>query len=203
MNNFENTTQGAEVTHEQVAIETAQSMREIDELQITAEESLHEMTDYLDEQESPLNEEKVGILRSIGEKFKKSKLLKAAALAVTFMSVQGTTSSFAESYSGRLTLDKSHQLNVGESDFNNPSKIRLQNVNQLRLRALQPEQLSINGKNVLLGHISHFSRNTLPNATINGGPAYEIAPNIYGDKNTIYRQTSGGGTVLVGGIHIE
>jgi len=204
MNKYE-TIENAEITpkeKEQIALETAQSMREMDKLQINTEATLTEATEYLDTQEFPMNEEKISVLQSIGETFHKSKLLKAAALAVTLASAQGTKSAFAEN--NNLIPQNSHQLNVDASNFNNPGTIRLKNMNRSRLLgSIQPEQLSINGKNVLPGQISHFSRNTLPNASINGGPAYEIAPGIYGDENTVYKQTSDGGTVLMGGISIE
>ncbi len=200
MNTFENTTQNQESPNEQTVIETTQLMREIDELQFEAEKTLDITTDYLDNQETPLTEQKVGLMRSIGEKFKKSTLLKAAALGVTFMSAQPA---FAENGSARLQVDNPHQINVDSSNFNNPGKIRLQSINQLRTPGLRPGQLSPNNQNALSGHLNNFQKNTLPNATINGGPAYEIAPGVYGDENTIYRQTSDGGTISVGGISIE
>ncbi len=200
MNTFENKAPDQESSNEQIVTETAQSMREIDELQLETEKTLDTTIDYLDNQETPLAEQKVGLMHSIGEKFQKSKLLKAAALGVTLMSAQPA---FAQNGSVRLQADNPHQLNVGSSDFNNPGKIRLQNINQLRAPGLRPGQLSLNNQNTLSGHLNNFKKNTLPNATINGGPAYEIAPGVYGDENTIYRQTSDGGTISVGGISIE
>ncbi len=229
MNTFENTIPTQETAHKDTVIETAQSMREIDKLEVDTEKSLATLTEYLDNQDTPLDTEKIGLLHSIGEKFKKSHLLKAAALGVTLISAQPA---FAQNGSIHLQdFDNSQQsnvnssklpkmqlqnigqlrtpgfergkLNVNASDFNNPNRIRIHDIGQLRTPGLRQGQLSINGQNILPGQISHFNQKTLPNATLNGGPAYEIAPGIYGDKNTVYRQTSDGGTVLMGGISIE
>lgn len=61
----------------------------------------------------------------------------------------------------------------------------------------------INRHNILSNQIDQYSRRTLRGVTYNGGVAHEIAPGIYSDENTIYRQNTDGSTVSNGGIFIN
>lgn len=205
----------------------AEQMKNVDTQQLLEQESVEKMNDVLNNMEQlPDNkfaEQNFGLLKNLSEKAKKGALIGAAALGIT---AAASSPAFGEQIAqngigGKLRVsepitaktylpenvqDVDKRLNVEAADFNNPNRIHLRPLNQIRLEGQQKNLIRIDGKNIYNGNNQAFQgqlnqyeqRQTLPGATVNGEGVYEIAPGVYGNRHSQH-----GDGIRVGTIEIN
>ncbi|MEA3323307.1 MAG: hypothetical protein U9Q12_03720 [Patescibacteria group bacterium] len=196
----------------------AEQMEDVDKQQQLERESVEKMNGVLHNIEQLPNsdfvEKNANLLRNLGEKAKKGALIGAAALGIT---AAASSPAFGEQIAqnevgGRLQVGKpitaqtylpenanaaDKRLNIDSTDFNNPNRIRLRPLNEIRLGGQQRNR-------AFQGQLNQYEqRQTLPGATVNGESVYEIAPGVYGNENSIYKKGDNGSEISVGTVTIE
>ncbi len=199
----------------------AEQMENVDTQQLLEQESVGKMNDVLSNMEQLLNDDFVeknsGLLRNLSEKAKKGALIGAAAFGIT---AAASSPAFGEqiAQNGSMHIRNPHEQALKQSTqgieiirANPTNRIRILPLNRIRLEGQQQNRVIIDGQNIYNGNNRAFQgqlnqyeqRRVLPGATINGGPAYEIAPGVYGNENSYYKKGSNGSEVSIGTISIE
>jgi len=133
----------------------------------------------------PLKKEEKQVLRTIVDKLRQHRLLTAAILA-TYLSVNAPV--FANE-----VREKANTNDVIEED--NPRERIFQDLEVVTSRAEELRVDGLFGRQILKDSLRAQKRKNLPGVTVNGKPVHEIAPGIYGNKNSYHDENIDIGTI--------